>query len=191
MRVQLGFLALGVCLISLPAMATNIVINGGFEAGTTSPWVASGWFLGHNPGAAHSGDYFVDVGCHNVSYLCDLSQTLTTSPGTSYDLSFFLYSDTLSDPGNVELQVLWNGTMVGDILGPNFGYQEYDVTGLNATGASTQLLFRGSNAPGFSGLDDVSVVISTESGAAVPEPATILLLSTGLASALKRRLMKA
>jgi hypothetical protein len=81
--------------------------------------------------------------------------------------------------------------MVDDILGPNFGYQEYDITDLNATRASTQLLFRGSNAPGYSALDDVSVVISTESGTAVPEPATILLLSTGLASALKRRLIKA
>jgi PKD repeat protein len=74
--------------------AGNIVSNGGFETGGFSGWNTSGNFASTsvNTGSvyAHSGTYGAILG--PVGSLGYLSQTLTTTPGTSYLLSFWLNS---------------------------------------------------------------------------------------------------
>src|SRR5205085_3856085 len=78
----------------------------------------------------------------------------------------------------------WNGSRIhfqqGDIA---FGYTEfmYEVV---AAGPVSTLSFSISNEPGFYRLDDVSV---TAVPTAVPEPASVFLLGTGVAALLRRR----
>jgi hypothetical protein len=102
-----------------------------------------------------------------------LSQTITTTPGDSYTISFHLNVDEITvnqgfivDFGTSQLlNLLNNGTN---------GTQTFDVV---ASGSSTTLDFLGYNVPANTFLTDVSV---TQDEVATPLPAALPLFATGL-----------
>jgi hypothetical protein len=158
--------------------AQNIVVNPGFETGTFAGWTHSGntGFSGVTGGGIeHSGSFgafFGPVGSNGF-----LSQTLSTTPGSLYDLSFWLRPDGGS-PSN--FSVSFNGVSLLTLTNPPTSpYTQFTFTGLLATSNSTGLIFSFRDDPSFFSFDDVSV--SLTGAAAVPDSGTGgLLLSVGL-----------
>lgn len=142
--------------------ATNIVTNPGFETGDLTGWSSFGWYAepsywGVTP-PANGGAYFATTGC--PTYYCTLQQTLPTIKGAVYALSFeFNPGEGVTTAGG-DTQILWNGSLVLDVgLGPN-AWTNYSVDGLVAAGADT-LTFLAYQYPGFKGVDNVSVSLSS------------------------------
>jgi Protein of unknown function (DUF642) len=214
-RFQRRHLALA-ALAALSALGTqaraqNLVSNGGFETpvtvGGSSTTLAggstaiTGWqvigpnILLLNTGytepnvsfAAHSGLNSVDLtGAGNVGPTAGITQTVATSIGQAYLLSFWLGNADGSGNSNYLLPSALNLSING---GPTQTFSHSDTTtfsvnwkqfstGFVATSSSTTLSFL--NATGATdaeaGLDDVSLV-----AVAVPEPATAALALAGLA----------
>ena len=166
--------AVALALVALPSSGqANLIQNGDFAGctGTTcSPWV----FV---PAAQGSGfefllDNAVFFGTSAGDY-DSLSQTITTTPGDSYTISFHLNVDEITvnqgfivDFGTTQLlKLLNNGTN---------GTQTFDVV---ASGSSTTLDFLGYNVPANTFLTDVSV---TQDEVATPLPAALPLFATGI-----------
>lgn len=166
-------------LLSMPALAGNIVQNGDFESGPSGWNGTVGTNFNNFAPAAHAGHGFVDFSCNvQNGTFCQLDQLLLTS-SFAYTLSFWYNSDATGTRANPGLLVSWDGTTLQNITSHTVGYQQfvYSVTGGNGT---TLLRFQGEAQA--SGLDDVCVSAdNTCSSAATPEPASALLLVTAIA----------
>jgi hypothetical protein len=180
----LSMLALTVC--GLPAFAdeTNLVKNPSFEAGSTD-WILSDPFT-ISPSWVHSGT-------HGIVTLCPASwcldtvgvgayarQTLATTAGASYDLSFWVLP--MSDAS--EYSVFWDGALIADRVLPGNSssmiFQQF--TGLTAATSATVLEVHGRNAPSLVAFDDFAVFQSAAAVASpVPEPVAGSMLVAGLA----------
>jgi PKD repeat protein len=131
----------------------GIVSNGGFETGTFQGWTSSAGSISTSPTYVHSGKYGVQIGPGSIQYI---SQTLGTTPGTSYILTCWLDSPNGETPN--EFSVSWNGTtLLDDHNLQATGWQPYEFN-VTATGASTLLKFGFQNGPSWFGFDDVSVI---------------------------------
>jgi hypothetical protein len=133
---------------------TGVVSNGGFETGDFSGWSLSGdtndMIISENPLYAHAGVYGAQLGPKRGA----LSQTLTTTPGTPYLLSFWLDSP---DSTTNEFGVSWGTNTLFDRvnIGPiGWTNLEFEVT---ATQTNTLLNFAIQNAVSWFGLDQVDV----------------------------------
>jgi hypothetical protein len=161
-------------LLSPAAQASNLVQNSSFGTGDLTDWSGSNWFVSSNfEGVTpYPGDsYFASTGCVN-SY-CNLSQTLATTAGQTYALSFAFNPGQSVSTGGADTQVYWNGTQVADVgIGP-LGWTTYTVD-VTAASSSTTLLFAGYQDPAYNGLDNVSV-------SEVPEPSTWAMMLLGFA----------
>jgi hypothetical protein len=181
-------MAFAACL-TLPARATSIVVDGGFETPSVSPYsgsidgfwvVTSGDIDIENTGfsgstrSAHSGNQFAYL--DDSDSVNTLTQTLATTAGQSYLISYYV-ADTAPDSLTVSFggQTLFSGTApTGGISSPS-DYVNYTYTE-TATSSSTVLSFVGQWNMILSGngtqLDDVSVT-------AVPEPAAFGFTALG------------
>jgi hypothetical protein len=166
----------------------SLTSNGGFETGDFSNWTQSGWFIDTtNP---NSGVYDASTGCGGSSCTtvgdpnsAYVYQTVATTLGTTYDLSFF-YNSGQDPTFGSELLVLWGdptapslSTVVDLVNVDTMGaYVEYTGT-VTATSPNSQLEFLGRQDLDFYYLDDVSLSAETSS---VPEPGTLALLAIGI-----------
>jgi hypothetical protein len=169
------------------AVGGNLVANCGFETGDFTNWTVGG-NTGHTyveSGYAYSGTYGAGLGAVSSNGFGDadlLSQTLTTVPGQTYTLTYYLESPGGTPNG---FEATWDGNPIASAgsvvqdVGP-FGWTEFQFTGLLATTGSTLLQFQDYQNPSYWGFDDISVI----GAVGAPEPGTFALLGCGLLSLL-------
>ena len=207
---SLAFAALAVGSASATA---NLLVNGSFENGafvnqgndTMSPAVgstvitgwtvvtdATAWIGPTNPFGltASEGSYFLDMTNYQAGPpFAGVTQTVATTPGASYVLSFDLGGSTFWGRPD-SLLASAGGTSATFTTGPastatpnNDWYHE--TMAFVATSASTVITLQGSAGAKYIGLDNVSVVPT----ASVPEPGRWALMLAGLvlAGAVSRR----
>jgi hypothetical protein len=171
-------LALG---LTAPAHATNLVTNGDFGTNDFTGWTQFG-----NTGFTGVGSFTFGVASFGpVGSTGGIYQDVTTSTGTSYNVSFDLAND-----GNTPnyFAVSWGGgilTSLSDAGG--FGWTNYSFNVVGGLGTSTNLSFTFQHNPAWYHLDNVSVTATNN----VPDPAsTVMLLGLGLLGlvAMRRRL---
>lgn len=171
------------------AAHANLIVNGGFETGDFTGWTQSGWFIDTtNP---HSGVYDASTGCGGASCTtvgdpnsAFIAQTVATTVGTTYNLSFFYDSGQLATAGS-ELLVLW-GDPAASGLSTVVDFVDVDTSGLytqytgtvTATSATSELELLGRQDLDFYSLDDVWLTAATTTS--MPEPGTLSGLLAGL-----------
>ncbi len=145
---------------SSSSSASNLVANGSFETDSLS-----GWTVGGNSAVVSAGpQLFVDAKPESGSYAAafgsmgsdgTLSQTIATTPGETYTLSFWLENDA---PGANDFKALWNGQPLLSLTNASqSGYTEHTYA-VTATGSSSTLEFSARNDPSQWDLDNVSLV---------------------------------
>ena len=178
------------------AVPGNLVANCGFELGTFAGWTLTGNDVpgelnnlygvegvdpidGIGPASGSYQAFFADL----VSNATTLSQTVATTAGSQYKITFNLAQDTTATSNYPnELLVSFAGASVfsqTDV--PEEGYTQYTLTG-TATSASSVLAITLGNDLGESLVDNITVTY-------VPEPSTVTLMlgSCALAAGILRR----
>jgi hypothetical protein len=135
----------------------NLITNGGFETGDFSGWMVFGTdnaVVGAQPFTLpHSGNFQALFASGDNS----ISQNVTTTPGNSYVINFWLAAN-VREGGLPSVSVNWGGSNIfSDSFTSPFGYTEYTFT-VNALNPATQLQFQFSSIFGnVFYLDDISV----------------------------------
>ena len=151
------------CISAPTIFAQNPLTNGSFETGDFTGWTTGGNFqftqvvsgANYAYSGAQDGNFYVTMG--PVSSDGTLSQTLATTSGVQYTISFWFASvgDSPSD-----FSVYWNNTQLLSLSNPNTGatWTHFTFT-VTATGSDT-LLFSFRDDPAYMALDNVSVISS-------------------------------
>jgi hypothetical protein len=201
------FLLAAIGGLSLAARAqaqTNLVQNPGFEdttsdgqttATSTQFWTVSPGFgtdfvftdggTTQSGGSANSGSWYAEFAATSAANAQSgaLSQSITTTSGTYYTVSFYLAN--FGGPHDTFLATFGGQTILSLTDAPAFTYRQYTMT-VRAGSAHSVLAFTGEQDPASFGLDDVSVV-------AGPAPAVgggLVSLGTAAAGFLMRRLRR-
>jgi len=168
---NLGFMIAG----SGPAITvpfnSGLVVSGSFETGDFTGWTPSGdtsyTFVDNDSQsgiAPYYGSYLAVLG--TTGFLGYLTQTLATTVGTSYLLSFMLDSPDGQSPS--EFLVSWDGNILFDQTDlPAIGWTNLQFV-VTATGTSTVLQFGFRDDATYLGLDDIRVVPS-QGSVSVPQ----------------------
>ncbi len=172
---------------AVPARAA-VITNGGFETGDLTGWTLSnssafdavcvaGVPIGASTCIANSGIHAMAFGQFNA--VATLSQTIATTTGNTYTISFFLANDNPDGDPVETFAVRWDGATVFSLPSPQaaFGYSQRVIFNLTATSSSAVLAFDAQHDPYSWYLDDVSIA-----DAPVPEPASLFLTGFGLAA---------
>ena len=202
--------------------STNLLTNGSFELGTFTDqgqdtetftagstvmtgWTTTGnfvsWIGPTNPFglSAQDGSYFLDLtGYQAGGPFGGVTQTIATTPGKQYALSFYLGSYTAVWGGPpVSITALAGGTTGVFTNGSATSSSTWTLEDLafTATSTSTAISLIGDAGVNYIGLDNVAVQCVNTGGCAggggtgVPEPGVFGLMSLGLAAVglLRRR----
>jgi hypothetical protein len=206
-------------LAAAPYLAhAELIVNGSFEADVLAAgqWTVlpglTGWqadassgveLRNAKAGSAHSGSNFIELDTHtgrfgassfDASTNSGIWQTIATSAGQLYDLSWFYAPRAGVAASSNEIAVYWNDTLLTTNGGSGAGQSgnawtqyRFQVVG---TGSDTLRFAAGGAADSLGGsLDNVSMTAAASSPvmqspaiAAVPEPGTYALMVAGLAT---------
>ena len=210
-----NYLLIGMLTCFASAQASTLITNGSFE----SPVVPVGSFTNFLSGStlipgwtvvgaaggvsivsgsfsqecctfpAEDGAQWLDLTGLDTNSVEGVEQTVATTPGTNYNLSFWV--GNIFDPGgifgttstvNVRLGGL-GGTLLGAFTNSNTTrgtqiWQQF-TTSFTATGSSTTLDFLNAD-PGNDNSNGLDNVVLTVGAAGIPEPGTLSLLGLGI-----------
>ena len=142
------FLAIGVLLIATAGpTSANLIVNGDFETGDFTGWTTTPAATGSNFGVTTLPPAHDTLGAFfsaNGSDFDSISQTFATTPGASYDVSFFYQPVSPSSPNN-GFRALFNGVAIYENFNSISGFIFQTFT-VQATGSLTTLEFQGRNA---------------------------------------------
>lgn len=171
---------------------SNLVNNCGFETGSFSSWTVGGNTA--NPGGNYYGVDSFDANSGNYgAYVSQdffvgkapvtLSQTINTTPGLDYLISFWLEQDTAPTVGyNHAFSATFGGTTLLTLSptvaapGSVGSFVEYSFEEM-ATSATTTVQFSFENDDNYWSFDDASVALA-------PEPSTLFSAGAALAGLL-------
>lgn len=180
---------LALCGGTAVAAPINLVTNGSFEQGAlnigsflgwqtvfgdSSTFVDSSGQTGTNYGQATDGKWAAYFGSTAASGGASIAQTLATTSGQFYTLSFDLANDNAGLAASNSFMAYLGSVSVfsrTNLANQNFIHQQI---AFQATGSSTTLRFAAYNDQSYAELDNVSVTAVT------PEPSPALLFLTGL-----------
>jgi hypothetical protein len=155
------------------ARAATLVTNGDFETGDFTGWTQIGntGFTGVGCGTSqsvHSGNCSAFFGPRSPGG--GISQNLATTPGATYQVTFWFQSDGLMPS---DFSATFGGVTLTSLTDPPFsdGFDGFFFSA-TATAANTTLAFNFRDDPGFLGFDDVSVNQT-------PLPAALPLFASG------------
>lgn len=175
-------IVLALCLLMAGTAAFAQVNNGSFETGDFTGWTVSGdlTFVGVCDVASCPGGYAPEAGNYAAYFgpvgdTATISQSISTTPGYEYSLSFYLANPVGGTPNYFSV-TFGNSSFSFSNFGVAFGWQEFTLTTV-ATGDQTNLSFTFQNDPAYWFLDNVSV---SQSAGTVPEPGSMALLGTGI-----------
>jgi hypothetical protein len=165
---------------SPPPSSSNLVANGNFATSNFTDWTLGGNYTSTTYGP----EIFIDTdaeggstyaaGMGSVGSDGTLSQTIATTAGQTYTLSFWLQNEG-SSPN--DFAAIWNGqTLLSLSNAAQSGYTEYTYT-VTATGSTTTLEFSAANGPSQWDLDNISL---TANGTSTPPPPAAPVISTGV-----------
>lgn len=186
----------------VPGLAqAQALVNGDFEASSSQTATPPGWTnIGHTDGVigyavfgtpAYNGLRYYDIGGYGGATPAigdGIMQTVATTVGSSYDLTFGYSGENTAGVTTVLDVIIGAQTFHYTIVGDNSGLFKKPFTtttiGYTATAAATAIKFviASSTRIGFNDplIDGVSFSLA-RGGGAVPEPATWGLMILGLA----------
>lgn len=223
MRIfRLSLFALFVTTFCGTALATNILVNPGFETGDFTGWTVGGNSPNFGvatqgtpiagttfPSAVHirsgSDAAFATICCTGLpsfQQTITLSQTVPVLPGETDSVGFYLGSWALGytlDINNNETQIFIDGTGIltgPSFLTPAFGQTPADFTLLSGTfntGSRTSVTveYQVSGSGLFEGEYSMDDFFLNTGASPVPEPTSLILLTTGLALLFGKALVSA
>jgi PEP-CTERM motif/Protein of unknown function (DUF1757) len=166
------------------ASAAELVQNGGFETGNFAGWTQSGNTGATGVAAGNGNGSTFGAFLGPVGSIGTLTQMLNTVANQTYSISFDL-RNLRADAFN-SFQVLFGGVQIYASGAGGFPASYLTFNGFTgtSTGAQTALVFNFRQDPSYYLLDNVSV----QGLAAVPEPATwmMLLLGFGMVGSVMR-----
>jgi len=132
--------------------------------------------------SASNGSFFLDLTNYQVGApFAGVSQTVATTPGATYSLSFDLGSSTFwGRPDSITASAVGTSqTFISPSTGGNNDWQSVSMQFV-ASSATTTVRLQGASGHNYIGLDNVDVEF-VSGPVPVPEPTTLALLGLGLA----------
>lgn len=200
-RLIQSIAALGMLFGATQIAHANLISNGSFESGIYAPpswdsmslsvgatnitgWTvvsdAIAWIGPSSPWSltASAGNFFLDLTQYSLGApFGGVSQTISTTPGQTYQLSFDLGSSNLWGRPSAILASANSTSAIftSALTGGNSDWQSF-ILPFTASSTSTTISLIGNAGKSYIGLDNVAV----NAVSSVPEPASMLMMLTGL-----------